>query len=202
MIGRVVLGAIPAAFFGAVSVMPAADAGDSAADRICQGVRVKAPAPGPCLTNGGDVVGRAARASSRDLSRLGRLKAIGSGETLRTAVASSSVYCRTWRQWQRGLYYLNWEEVHTGRFCYNGRDVWVDGQHGGYHRCDQGFGILYDVQVKNCAENKIFVNTGPGYGVQNWDYFRVHVVWRGIPLYQSHHMHANVYPSGNVYFKF
>jgi hypothetical protein len=178
-----------------------ADAGKPT-DHICEVARSKAGKPGPCAIGRGGSIGKPVRPSARDLDRLGALRAAGSGVTLREAAATTPVYCRTWSQWERGLYYVNWMEKHTGRFCYNGRDVWVDGDHGGYHRCDQGYGILYDIQVKDCATNKIFVDTAAGYGYQNWDYYRVHVVWKGIPLYQSHDMHTNVYPSGNLYFKY
>lgn len=38
--------------------------------------------------------------------------------------------------------------------------------------------------------------------LQQYDYFQVHVIARGIPIYSSYNMHANMYPSGNTYFHF
>jgi hypothetical protein len=125
----------------------------------------------------------------------------GQGPTLSEAAKASSAccsppptYCKGWKQTFRGIYYVNWKEIHVGDFCYNGRDVWVT-----RHKCDRGYGIGYDIVPKECSKNKIYVNTKPGYGYQNWDVFRVHVAWKGIPIWKTYTMHVNVYPSGNFY---
>lgn len=123
------------------------------------------------------------------------------GTSLAQAAAAGTIWTRTWYQEKRGFYYFNWKEKHIGRIFFDKRSrVWsTSAQSGfkGYHTCDLGYGILYDVQVKSCStERRYDLNNNP---ISEWDRFRVHVVWRGIPLYATHSMHVNAYPNGNIY---
>jgi hypothetical protein len=108
--------------------------------------------------------------------------------------ATSALQCSTW--WQAiksgaGL----WQEKHTGKYCWNGKDVWIWAK-GGYHRCDQGYGIGYDIKVTACSEEKVaYAKT---YFRQNWDYFKVYFMYQGFPVNAAYNMHANVWPNGIV----
>lgn len=146
-------------------------------------------------------LGRAQLATAADLDLNGDLAPEGDGPSLAEAAATSTIYSRTWSQTMRGLYYYNWAEKHSGKYYYNGTYVWSTTQYlgyTGYHQCDQGYGFGYSITVTNC----------PTYGtqpqsagaIQQYDYFQVHVIANGIPIYASYNMHANMYPSGSIYF--
>ena len=118
------------------------------------------------------------------------------GERLSVAAAARTVYYQNWTQDRRGLYYVNWYEKHQGLYYFDGIYAWVSPRYGwdahGYHQCDLGYGILYDVQVKECS-----VRGNVTSAVIARDTFRVHVVWRGIPLYTTHTMDARL-PAGGL----
>ena len=66
----------------------------------------------------------------------------------------------------------------------------------GYHLCDQGYGIGYSIEVVHCiTERRYDLNSHP---ISEWDYFKVHVAWKGMPMAASHNMHVDAYPSGTV----
>lgn len=173
-------------------------------DRICRKARRIDHEPGRCARKAWQKRGKSKKVTRRHVAAMGMLQVRGAntGMTLgEAAKIPAPLYCATWWQQLRGAYYVNWKERHEGKFCYNGSDVWVSKKMGGYHHCDLGYGYGYDVNVKECSENKIFVDTVPGYGYQNWDIYKVHAAYKGFPLAASHDMHMNVYPSGNVYDK-
>jgi hypothetical protein len=170
-------------------------------DRICRRAREIDHNPGRCRRAVIRKTGMAKQVSGRMIAEQGHLRGLYTGMTLEEAAKiPAPVYCKVWTEWMRGLYYVNWKEVHKGKFCYNGSDVWISKSMGGWHKCDLGYGFGYDIVVKDCSENLLYVDTVPGYGYQNWDRFRAHVAWKGIPLWATHEMHANVYPSGNVHY--
>jgi hypothetical protein len=116
------------------------------------------------------------------------------------AAASHPIWTRTFSQTLRGLYYFNWVEKHTGRIYFDKvGHVWATTSMYGYkgsHTCGQGSGIGYSVKVTSCTvENRYDLN-GPA--ISLWDYFQVHVVASGIPLYTSKHMHVNAYDGGTI----
>lgn len=152
----------------------------------------KAPVlPGECaiIMTGGT---EPSALTGRDLAAHGTDQARGGGPQL--ATAAYPLQCGTW--WQSiksgaGV----WEEKHTGKYCWNGTDVWIWAK-GGYHYCDQGYGIGYDIKVTACSEEKVaYSNT---YFRQNWDYFKVYFMYQGFPVNAAYNMHANVWPNGNV----
>ena len=168
----------------------------TAADPVCTQARRIDKTSGPCVaatttTTGTPVAVNAATLSASELA----LKS-ADGTTLSAALAAGTIWTNTWSQEKRGLYYVNWVEKHTGRFYYNGTKVWSTTSYAGYkgnHVCDQGFGILYDVVVKSCTTQVLSSAT-----LEEWDYFRVHVIVKGIPLYTSHNMKATLRSSGGV----
>lgn len=169
-------------------------------DALCETARRIDGASGRCAvattsqSSAGTRVDAAAARAMNDLDLVS-----SQGQTLGSALAAgSTVWTRTWWQEKRGLYYVNWLEKHTGRIYYDGSQVWSTSSYRGYqgtHVCDQGFGILYDIKVNSCSTERIGTAT-----LKEWDYFRVHVVWKGIPLYSSHNMHMTANRSGTITF--
>ncbi len=166
------------------------------ADELCEQAREMDDTDGTCGTQ---TVVETSKADVVDISKVPptdlALKS-ADGTTLAQAAARGTIYYKTWSQVKRGLYYVNWKEQHSGRFYYNGSRVWSTTSTLGYkgkHICDQGYGVLYDVKVTNCMTDVI-----SSAKIQEWDYFRVHVVWKGIPLYVSHNMHTTMTKSGGV----
>lgn len=68
----------------------------------------------------------------------------------------------------------------------------------GYHTCDLGSGIGYSVKVTSCSVEQRYDLNGPA--ISLWDRYQVHVVTKGIPICQSHNMHANAYDGGTITF--
>lgn len=124
------------------------------------------------------------------------------GTTLAQAAAARTIYTRTFEQSQRGLYYINWVEKHIGRVYFDkAGHVWSTTEtygYKGYHLCDQGSGIGYSIKVTSCSVEKRYDLDGPA--ISLWDRYQVHVVAKGIPIYQSHEMHANAYDGGTITF--
>lgn len=120
-----------------------------------------------------------------------------------TLLALPTAYCKTWWQTQGSG---AWQEKHEGKFCYNYRNVWVWNavnypNKDGWHYCDRGYGIGYDIEVQACTEKRVSDTSVPDdIFMQNWDRYHVHVIWQGLPMYFSHDMHANVFTNGNVTF--
>lgn len=166
------------------------------ADPLCEQAREIDGVDGSCATSTtlSTSAARPVRASQISAADLALRSA--DGTTLAQAVAAGTVYYRTWHQEVHGLYYINWMEKHTGRYYYNGSQVWSTTKTLGYrgtHVCDQGYGVLYDIKVTNCSTDVL-----SSAEIQEWDYFQVHVVWKGIPLYVSHNMHATMTRSGGI----
>ena len=127
----------------------------------------------------------------------------GDGTSLTAAALSGcTIYTRTWEQTKRGLYYVNWWETHKGRIYYDGGcgHVWsTTSTYGyvGYHKCGLGGGFGYTVEVRECfTERRYDLN---GWPISEWDYFKVHVVYKGFPFAVTHDMHVNAYPTGDIY---
>lgn len=124
------------------------------------------------------------------------------GTTLAKAAAVRTIRTRTWYQTKRGLYYVNWWEKHEGRIYYdNAGHVWsTTATFGlkGYHYCGRGGGIGYSIKVAHCTVEKRYDLSRPA--ISNWDRYQVHVIWKGIPIYASHTMHANAYDNGKITF--
>lgn len=158
-------------------------------------------ASGDCLLVDSTEVGPAAAPTAADIKAAGNMKA-ASGATLSSALTTAS--CRTWEQSEGSVV---WSEKHVGKYCYADGDVWVWSFPGraatGYHYCDLGSGIGYDISVQRCDIQKVIDSAFyGGYFRQNWDYFQVHVIYKGIPIYYSHDMHANVFPNGGATFHY
>jgi hypothetical protein len=68
----------------------------------------------------------------------------------------------------------------------------------GWHACDQGSGFGYSIKVTSCIKRP-----RPDLGanvIAEYDYFQVHVVAKGVPIYDSKSSWANLHPSGAAYF--
>lgn len=164
-------------------------------DRVCLKARKRTHIEGKCVAEQLQGVSAARPITSAELKKYGNLKS-ANGVTVAEASRAGIVYIRGWYQEQRGLYYVNWKERHEGKFLFNGSTAWVDnayGYVGGYHNCGLGYGFGYDVEVKVCA-----AYNQQTYTVDNYDAYRVHVVFRGIPIYVTHSMHAYTRGNGTV----
>ena len=117
------------------------------------------------------------------------------GERLADAAAARRVYYQTWAQDMRGIDYINWYEKHEGLYYFDGAYAWVAPRYGwdahGYHQCDLGYGLGYDVQVTNCGTHGQRTST-----VVVTDTFRVHVIYRGIPIFNTYTMSKNLGRNG------
>lgn len=168
------------------------------ADELCEQARKVSKQRGPCATETTSVVSAADTVTAAEVDAADLDLVAADGTTLSSALAAGTIYTRTWWQEKRGLYYVNWLEKHTGRIYWDGARVWSTTLYRGYkgtHVCDQGFGILYDIRVTSCSTENL------GYTrLREWDYFRVHVVWQGIPLYASHNMYAQANYNGSMSF--
>jgi hypothetical protein len=177
----------------------AVSARSTGTDALCETARQLDGARGQCAVATTSQSSAGTRVDLASAAAAGDLDLVSSeGQTLRSAVAAGTVWTRTWWQEKRGLYYVNWLEKHTGRIYYDGSQVWSTSSYRGYkgtHVCDQGYGILYDIKVNSCSTERIGTAT-----LKEWDYFRVHVVWKGIPLYASHNMHMTANRSGTITF--
>ena len=120
-----------------------------------------------------------------------------SGERLVEAASTRPVYYRTWSQDMRGLYYINWYEKHQGLYYFDYTYAWVTPRYGwdshGYHQCDLGYGVGYDVKVVDCGQRG---NMSGNVVVP--DTFRVHVIWRGLPIYKTYTMTRNLGANGVI----
>jgi hypothetical protein len=120
------------------------------------------------------------------------------------AVNTAPIYTRTWSELVRGLFYFNWWEKHEGRIYFQPGvvgGVWSTTSRYGYkgwHHCGLGGGIGYTVSVTYCYTERRYDLSW--YPISEWDKFKVHVLWHGIPIYQSHSIHINAYPGGAIYF--
>lgn len=73
------------------------------------------------------------------------------GTSLAKAAQSATIYYQEWSQEMRGLYYVNWVERHRGGYYFDRTRAWQSPRYGwdtsGFHYCDLGYGILYDIKV-------------------------------------------------------
>ncbi|MFJ1656858.1 hypothetical protein ACIOC2_37040 [Streptomyces sp. NPDC088337] len=170
------------------------------ADAVCEDIRSQTGEEGDCQQETEMGTGGQQTASVSLLAEYGDLVS-QDGVKLSEASAAATVWTRTWWQQKRGLYYYNWKERHEGRIFYDGTTVWSTTSRSGYkgwHKCGLGSGIGYSIEVKDCStERRYDLKNEP---ISEWDRFRVHVVWKGMPIYATHKMHANAYPSGKLTF--
>ncbi|CAN5602815.1 hypothetical protein BH10ACT10_BH10ACT10_29240 [soil metagenome] len=170
-------------------------------DPVCTAALSAAGETGTCAADVTTTVGSSAVASAALLSKDTNMTA-ADGTTLASASALGyTIWTRTWSQTQHGLYYVNWWEKHIGRIFFDKHGhVWsTTSTYGykGYHNCGLGGGIGYSVVVKNCKTERRYDLSG--LPISEWDYYQVHVIYKGIPIYASHNMHVNAYPSGAIY---
>ncbi|VXB17982.1 hypothetical protein [Aeromicrobium sp. 9AM] len=156
---------------------------------------------GSCTVASTVSVGAIGKATSTQLATDAKATSTD-GTTLAAAAAARTIYTRTFEQSQRGLYYINWVEKHIGRVYFDkAGHVWSTTTtygYKGYHTCDLGSGIGYSIKVTSCSVEKRYDLNGPA--ISLWDRYQVHVVASGIPIYQSHNMHANAYDGGTITF--
>lgn len=173
----------------------------TADDPVCAAARSATGEAGSCLLSQTAQVGAAEVADSATLTE-GATLTSSDGTSLQAAAAAHTIWTRTWSQTQRGLYYVNWWEKHSGRIYFDkAGHVWSTTTTYGYkgnHICGQGGGVGYSVKVTNCFVEKRSDLSRPA--ISQWDYYQVHVVAKGIPIYASHHMHSNAYDSGSITF--
>jgi hypothetical protein len=128
------------------------------------------------------------------------------GVTLAAAATSFScpIYSKYWWMATRALL---WEEKQDGRVFYDKGcgHVWsvqstnpLYPRYPGWHHCDINWGIFYTVNSINCWTERRYDLSGRP--ISEYDTFRVYAVYKGVPFYRTHQMHANIYPSGNLYF--
>ena len=88
-------------------------------------------------------------------------------------------------KWRFELYYFDYTYA------------WVTPRYGwdshGYHQCDLGYGVGYDVKVVDCGQRG---NMSGNVVVP--DTFRVHVIWRGLPIYKTYTMTRNLGANGVI----
>ena len=156
---------------------------------------------GSCTVEVTAAVSAISEATSTQLAANAKAKS-PDGTSLAAAAAARTIYTRTFEQQKHGLYWVNWVEKHIGRVFFDkAGHVWsTTSTYGykGYHTCDLGYGIGYSVKVTSCSVEQRYDLNGPA--ISLWDYFQVHVVAQGIPLYVSHNMHANAYDGGTITF--
>ncbi len=131
------------------------------------------------------------------------------GTTLGSALVAPSaglrdylIFTQTWSQSMHGLFYV-WEEKHVGRvFWDTAGHVWSANQYRhreGYHFCNQGYGEGFAISNTSCSEEYRWDITAPsGHPISEWDRFQVSAIANGVPIWHSHKMHINAYPSGNI----
>lgn len=184
-----------------VSNLTASSMTRTAPDPVCTAARQATREAGDCAITETSTASAAQKATTQQLAASKDLKS-ADGTSLQTAAAARTIWTRTWSQTQRGLYYVNWWEKHSGRIYFDkAGHVWSTTSTYGYkgsHICGQGGGIGYSVKVTHCYVEKRYDLSRPA--ISQWDYYQVHVVAKGIPIYASHHMHSNAYDSGTITF--
>jgi len=171
-------------------------------DPVCDAALANDSKSTQCSAEMTAAVGKESPATIAQISGNSALVSTSGSLTLAEAAATRRIYTRTWTQQMRGLYYVNWTEKHSGRIYFDkAGHVWSTTKKYGYkgnHICGQGSGILYSVVVKHCTVENRYDLSRPA--ISQWDYFQVHVIWKGIPIYKSHKMHTNAYDSGKITF--
>lgn len=170
-------------------------------DAVCETARGRSGERGPCAARIAAGASAARPATPSELKAAGRLRS-GGGISLASFIKTTpvgTIWTRTWWQEARGLYYINWWEKHSGRIYYHGGNhVWsTTSAHGykGFHVCDQGGGIGYDIKVTSCFTERLTTSH-----INEWDYWKVYVFFEGFPISASHDMRASAWGSGNIYF--
>lgn len=182
-----------------VDGLEAATAVTYSEDPLCLELRERDGTDGPCLQQNKVQISEATPATAEQLEAHGDLIA-ADGTRLSDIGAQATIYTRTWDQEYHGFYYYNWIERHKGRtyFDYNGH-VWSTSERSGYtgyHTCGLGSGFGYSIVVTDCfTENRSDLSKP---AISEWDYFQVHVVASGVPIYASHNQHCNHYHDGDV----
>jgi hypothetical protein len=142
----------------------------------------------------------AVRVDKEKLAEVGDLRAVGSGRTLASAAATSTIWYREWSQrTQSVLWGIAWSETHRGGYFFNGNYVWLSSRFGwdnyGWHRCDYNSGIAFSVSVISCYKQ----GDPSTWRMRNGDQFRVSVIYSGFPIYATHEMAACMGPGGGLW---
>lgn len=125
----------------------------------------------------------------------GDLEADGDGPSLSERAAAGAVWYRDWSQ-EYVVTGASWREKHSGRVYFDQQYVWTASYRGyeGKHNCNQGWSVGFSIDVTNCAT----YNTKTTHVLEAWDYFKVHVLIRAIPISNSKNMHIEVRPDGSI----
>lgn len=171
------------------------------ADPVCEAALRAAGEVGTCAARADVSVGAATTVGANGITKNAGLVA-PDGTTLALAAATTTIWTRTWEQTRHGLYYVNWWEKHIGRIFFdNAGHVWSTTSRAGYlgyHACGLGGGVGYSIAITQCSTERRFDLSRPA--VSEWDRYQVHVVYKGIPIYASHSMHANADDNGTITF--
>lgn len=165
-------------------------------DEICEEAREISGVQGSCATEVSFSTTEAKLVDASTLSDEVLDQKSGDGVTLRAAAASGSIYTKGWSAEMIGLFYINWKEKHSGTVYWDGSRVWSTKTNRGYkgkHTCDLGRGIGYSVNVTKCSTEAVGTTL-----LKEWDYFKVHVVYKGAPVYKAWDMHAVFDRNGNA----
>ena len=118
-----------------------------------------------------------------------------SADGVRLSDAAGTVETRSWQQEARGFYYIDWHEKHMGQIYWNGERVWSTHAYQDYvgnHDCGISNGILYSVDVVACSTKQF-----PDH-LEEWDYFKVSVIYEGFPAFRTFDMHISSDTAGNM----
>lgn len=184
-----------------VAAQEAGSFSELAPDRVCEKARAKSKVRGACameLAAGATALEAASAEQLAADADLVSADGIRLGDYTPSSTPTGTIWTRTWWQEARGLYYINWWEKHSGRIYWHDGHVWsTTGAHGytGWHVCDQGGGIGYDIKVTSCFTERLTTNH-----INEWDFWKVYVFFEGFPISASHDMRASAWGSGNIYF--
>jgi hypothetical protein len=114
-----------------------------------------------------------------------------------TRGGTSYLYCRDWNATARGLFYFNWSERMTGRFCY-----WTEPRAPDMEqlsmKCGTSSGLGYDITIIECYQTRETGNTTYDWWVATRDRFRVSATFMGYGFHWTHEMWVNQHPTGHL----
>lgn len=160
-------------------------------DPLCLESRARSGIEGSCELEVVASVGPVQVASPEQIAAAGDLV---SADGVRLADAGD-VQTRSWQQEARGFYYFDWHEKHMGQIYWNGERVWSTHAYQDYvgnHDCGISNGILYSVNVVACSTKQF-----PDH-LEEWDYFKVSVIYEGFPAFRTFDMHISSDTAGNI----
>lgn len=161
-------------------------------DPLCLGSRAQTGIEGNCELEVVASVGAVQIATPAQIAGDGELV---SADGVRLSDAAGTVQTRSWQQEARGFYYIDWHEKHIGQIYWNGERVWSTHtfqDYVGNHDCGISNGILYSVDVVACSTKQF-----PDH-LEEWDYFKVSVIYEGFPAFRTFDMHISSDTAGNI----